>query len=58
MSADFRDEELLGILRLREHPLFRPEMDVEGFLRELLAILQNCQLTARFQIASLALKMV
>lgn len=38
VSDHFSDEESLGVLRLREHPLFRSEMDVEGFLRELNAI--------------------
>ncbi len=39
VNDHFCDEESLGVLRLREHPLFRPEMDVEGFLRELHTIL-------------------
>lgn len=38
VAADFRDSESLGVLRLREHQLFRPQMDLSRFLSVLHAI--------------------
>jgi hypothetical protein len=38
LCGEFGGDESIGALRLREHPLFRREMDVEKFLRELRAI--------------------
>jgi hypothetical protein len=32
VRSDFADEESIGVLRLREHVLFRPEMDLKTLL--------------------------
>lgn len=35
----FARSDLLGVLRMREHPLFRSDMDIEGFIADLTEIL-------------------